>query len=130
MFKGQKRPLSLFRKIQKSAKMSKRNGAVGKETVDLKAAEPAEAGGGAKKVRVDEPAAVIWTAFRTIEELLAFAMLPHESMVSTNFFHRQVTIKYLLGAKRAGADLFHSEVYTTHLNHHPHDPHALVLGRF
>ena len=44
-FKGQKRPLSLFPLTFKKCKMSKRNGAVGKETVDLTAAEPAEAGG-------------------------------------------------------------------------------------
>ena len=43
--KGQKRPLSLFPLTFKKCKMSKRNGAVGKETVDLTAAEPAEAGG-------------------------------------------------------------------------------------
>jgi len=110
--------------------MSKRNGAVGKETVDLTAAEPAEAGGCTKKVRVVESEPAISTAFKSFEELVAFALLPPESMVSTNFFHRQVTIKYMLGAKHAGADLFHGEVYTTQHNHHPHDPHALVLGRF
>ena len=130
ILKGQKRPLSLFPLTFKKCKMSKRNGAVGKETVELTAAEPAEAGGCTKKVRVVESEPAISTDFKSIEEFFAFAVLPPESMVSTNFFHRQVTIKYLLGAKRAGADLFHCEVYTTHLNHHPHDPHALVLGRF
>ena len=68
--------------------MSKRNDAVGKETVDLKVAEPADAGDGAQKVRVVEPAAVISTAFKAFEELMAFAVLPRESMASTMFFHR------------------------------------------
>ena len=68
--------------------MSKRNGAIGQETIDLRPAEPAEAEGGAEKVRVDESVAVICTAFTTIDELLAFAVLPRECMVSTMFFHR------------------------------------------
>ena len=82
-----------------------------------------------EKVRINEPMVVKPPSLTSAEEIIAFAQLPYDSIVKTDYFNRYVVLMCLLGAKYSGADLFHSEVYTTDQTHRTLDPHAFILGR-
>ena len=69
------------------------------------------------------------TESSTFDDLCAVVLGSSESMVSSDYYNCFVVLMYLFGAKYAGADLFHSEVYTTYQTQHTHDPHAFILGR-
>jgi hypothetical protein len=81
------------------------------------------------KVCFNERAVLKPPSLTSAVEIFAFAQLPYESIVREGYLNRFMVLMYLLGAKCAGAHLFHSEVYTKNQTQRTHDPHAFILGR-
>ena len=104
--------------------MPKRSGNDSSAAVDLtysKAArcdEPNE--------EVDRPEAVVQTpvVLEDLEEIFDFVRRTSDDMVPTNVYNYFVVLKYLLGAKRAGANLLIGGVCPSFLTEHPYTPDA------
>ena len=109
--------------------MTKRQGSLGSLVVDLTGAVDADGKEPAYKVHAGGTTKAKPTESSTFDDLYAVVLGSSESMVSSDYYNCFVVLMYLFGAKYAGADLFHSEVYTTHQTQQTHNPHAFMLGR-
>jgi hypothetical protein len=112
--KGQKQKIVFSRSIQKKYKMEKKRGGDSGLAVDLTETKVTQTAEPAGKDDSLEPKVVKPIVFMSMTEIEAFFRRTPVAMVPTNMYNYDAVLKYLLGAKFAGADLFLGCIYTLH----------------
>ncbi len=92
--------------------MAKKRGGDSELAVDLTETKVARTSEPTGKDDAIESAVVKPIVFTSLAEIEAFVRRTPEDMVPTNLYNYYVVLKYLLGAKFAGADLFLGYVCT------------------
>ncbi len=110
-FNGKKKSFFIFPLSTKNSKMEKKRGGDSELAVDLTDTKVARTNGPAEEVDSLESEVVKPIAFMSMMEIEAFVRRTPEEMVLTTLYNYYVVLKYLLGAKFAGADLFLGYVY-------------------